>query len=581
MQRLTVAILGLAAACLGACASGGGGGGGGGAGPEPSPATNNNIADLTVSQTFSGPAATSQGIFNLTSGTTVSSSAAASSLTIAYNAASKSYTVSVDGQSQSFGPSDIATSANGETRFQKASASGRELLTLVTTPYTGNTSNRYVGLGYWQRYSVTGDRQNDRFATFVYGLDTPAAASPRTGQAHFAIDVFGVAAVPGFEPSVLQGDGTFDVDFLAGVFRTRSYLTETGLLTGAGVVGGGIELNGAGLLSSTDASFSGNVTLGTRNANLTGDLSGRFYGPVAEELGASFSAGNADGATIVGSFTGQRASGPAVNLTMTNIVTPQLFYAQGMGVFGDRVDGQVGSSTRSYRMIGQFMDRTSGNFSFGPGISTMPGGEFTTASIVPSSDPNFTVYEKSFGDRDVRLELYKAGQANSELALTYTSFGRWQSTERSGVVTGRQHHHFVYGLETPERLLATRTGTARYEGVVYGAGINSATSAEYDVRGTSVFNVDFGRQTYAGDLNINGRTGSGVVDFGRYDFAGRIGSGRSLAPITRDGVMVGELQARFYGPTGEEIGGDFDLRVPESVDPGGTLIGGVTVARRR
>lgn len=585
MRVFRVGLIALSTAVLAACASGGGGGAAGGDNPglpAPTP-SNTSITNLVADQVFSGPAATTTNEFNLTSGTTVNGSGAADTLSVSYNASAKSYTVSVAGRSQTFGSGDVISNSGGEARFQKDGAAGKDRLTLVTTPYSGSTSNQYVGLGYWQRSSITGDRQNDQFATFVYGLNTPSAGMPRTGRANFAIDVVGLSSVPGFEPSVLQGRGTFDVDFMSGVFSTRTYLTETALLTGAGVVGGGIELNGAGLLSSSEPTFSGSVTADSRNARLSGSLSGRFYGPGAEELGASFSATNSDGASFTGSFTGQLSNGPAVNLTLTNVIAPQLFFARGMGLFVDRIDGHTDPDVRKYRMTGQFQDRTSGNFSFGPGLSNMPGGEFTSTSIVGSSDPNFTVYEKTFGGRGVRLELFKIGAANTQLALTYSTLGRWQSTERGGIWTSNQYHHFVYGLETPERLLAARTGTARYEGVAYGAGANPTTGAEYDVRGTSVFNVDFSRQTYSGDLTLNGRNTAGTVDFGRYDFAGRLSSTTkdSGASLTYGGATVGDLVTRFFGPTGEEIGGDFSILVPESVQAGGTLIGGATVARRR
>lgn len=545
--------------------------------------TNTSITNLVADQVFSGTAATTAQEINLTSATTANSSGAPATLSVSYNAAAKSYTLSLSGRSQTFGTADIVSNASGEARFLKTDGAVKDRLTLVTTPYSGPTSNRYVGLGYWQRSSVAGDRQSDQFATFVYGLNTPAAAMPRTGRANFAIDVFGLSTVPGFEPSVLQGLGRFDVDFMAGVFSTQTYLTETGLITGDGVVGGGIELNGAGALSGSQSTFTGSVTTGTRNAKLTGSLSGQFYGPGAEEIGATFSATNSDGASFAGSFTGQRGTSPAVNLTLTNLVAPQLFYPQGTALFVDMLDGRTDAQVRYYRLIGQLQDRTSGNFSFGPGMSNMPGGEFTSTSIVNSSDPNFIRYEKTFADRGVRLDLFKVGPANTQLALTYSTLGRWKSTERSGVWTYAQIHHFVYGLETPEGLLAARTGTARYDGVAYGAAANAATGAQYDVSGTSVFNVDFGRQTYAGDLRLNGRNDAGTIDFGRYDFDGRLSATTkaSSAALTQGGAAAGELVTRFYGPTGEEIGGDFNIFVPESVQPGRTQIGGVTVAQRR
>ena len=581
MRLIRTGLIALAATALAAC-GGGGGSGGDGVGIPPITPTNSNIAALTVNQTFTGPAATANNEFNLTSGSTVNGSGAADTLSVSYDASAKSYTVAVAGRTQTFAPADVVATATGETRFQKDGAAGKDRLTLVTTPYSSQTSNRYVGMGIWQRSNTVGDRQNDQLATFVYGLNTPAAAMPRAGRANFAIDVFGMSTVPGFEPSVLQGLGNFDVDFMAGVFSTQTYLTETGLVTGSGVSGGGIELIGAGTLSSTEPRFSGNVTAGSRNAKLTGSLSGLFYGPGAEEIGASFSATNSDGASFTGSFTGQRGKGPAVNLTLTDMVASQLFYVSGISLEVYPVQG-FNYQVRTSRLIGQLQDRTSGNFSYGPGSSDMAGGEFTVNSIVSSSDPNFTTYEKTFGDRKVRLELFKIGAANTQLALTYSTLGRWQSAAPFGVGSKSQYHHFVYGLETPERLLTTRTGSARYEGVAYGAGANAVSGVEYDVRGTSVFNVDFSGQTYSGDLTLNGRSSVGTVDFGRYDFAGRLSStGKtSSANLTSGGAAAGDIITRFYGPTGEEIGGDFEIFVPESVQSGQTRISGVTIARRR
>ncbi|MBG7614628.1 hypothetical protein IWC96_04945 [Brevundimonas sp. BAL450] len=579
MRALKITLVSLMSGLLVACGGGSGGSGGGALPLPPGAATNSIITNLVADQVFSGPAATSDSEFDLASAVTLSSGGGDANLTVAYDAAQKSYTVSVSGRSQTFRPADVISNANGEVRYQKDGAAGRDRLTLVTTPYSGGASNRYVGMGYWQRSSVVSSRQSDRFATFVYGLETSAASMPRTGQARFGIDVFGLATIPGFEPSVLQGEGEFNVDFMAGVFSTRASLYETGLLTGEGVFGGGIELQGAGLLSSSASSFSGNVTVGSRNANLTGSLAGRFYGPAADELGATFSASGGSG-TIVGSFTGQRREGPAANLTLTNIVAPETFFAHGTALFVETVPDRPGAGVRTQRMIGQFRDQTGGQFTFSPGYSHMAGGTFTPDSIVGSSDPNFTTHQATFGEADVRLDLYKVGQSNSELSLTYSSLGRWRSLERAGVGTTIQHHHFVYGLETPQRLLASRTGSARYEGVVYGAAAVGATGEEFDVRGASVFDVNFSRQSYSGDLTLNGRNDNRSVDFGRYDFSGQLGARTSIAIITRNGVEVGDLETRFFGPSGEEIGGDFSIRSPEDVHEG-VIITGVTVARRQ
>lgn len=582
MRLFSMAIAVLTISGLAAC----GGGGGGGADPIVVPITpppsNSSITNLTVSQTFNAIGNNQQAVFDLRNGTVASTSGGAANLQVAYDASSKSYTVSLNSESATFRPSDLKGNVQGEAKYEQRNADGVQLLTLVTTPYSKSISNRYVGLGYWQRYSSANGRQNDLFSTFVYGLDTPASAMPRTGTARYDIDVFGVTAAPGYEPVVYQGEGSFDVDFLGGEFAAQSYLRETALLTGQGVVGGGIEMAASGRLGSGDGSFSGYVTVGSSKANTAGDISGRFFGPGSEEVGASFSASNSDGATAVGSFTGQRAGAAGVNLRMTDIVVPQLFYASGRALLVDKaLPSNAVQGVLQMPMIGQFNDRTNGNFSFGPGLSSMAGGNFTSADIVAGDDANFVHYRKTFGDQEVKLQLYKAGAANSELALTYVSLGRWASQVTNPAGVQLQRHHFVYGLATSDSMLTRRAGSARYEGVVYGAGANRTTGAIYDVGGTSSFDVDFSKQTYTGALALNGKTQGQPLDFGRYEFGGRLFWNGNTGSIIEGNAEIGQINTRFYGPTGEELAGDFHIYAPERVQAGGLVINGVTVARRK
>ena len=189
--------------------------------------------------------------------------------------------------------------------------------------------------------------------------------------------------------------------------------------------------------------------------------------------------------------------------------------------------------------------------------------------------------------QDVRLSLFKPGAGNTELALTYLSFGRWSTVQPYGGspdVNEVDTVFFTYGLATPARLLSGRTGTAHYDGLVYGAAINPATTATYDVTGTSRFDVDFGHQSFTGALAIRGAPTSGAtaVDFGSYDVTGNLGyTAASTASITRAGAVVGELTSAFYGPGGEEIGGPLTVRVPTGAPGAGTVIAGVAVAKRQ
>jgi hypothetical protein len=168
--------------------------------------------------------------------------------------------------------------------------------------------------------------------------------------------------------------------------------------------------------------------------------------------------------------------------------------------------------------------------------------------------------------------------------LTYATFGRWSSTFKHDAVTEFSQVYFAYGLETPARLLAAKTGTGHYAGVAYGAGANQTTGALYDVKGTSAFDVDFSRQSYVGALALKGTStnGAAAVDFGNFTFAGPLSTftAQSAADLMQNGQALGTLTQQFYGPDGEEIAGPFTLVVPGSPGSGLTAIAGAAVAKR-
>jgi len=572
---------------LGACGGGGGGYSGGvSSTPTPTPTpTNTSITNLVANQNFANNDASSTLTFDLSTDTTTTGTAKLAPLTVTYDATSKSYTLSGVNGPETFAAADLVSSAGGEAKYRKGTGNDRDYLTLVTTPYTGSTSNKYVGLGYWQRNTITGSTQNTFFDVFTYGLATPATATPRTGSAAFAVDVFGVEAIPGIEPRVFQGRGAFNVDFGSSVFSTDTYLTETGLLTGQGVSGGGLELKAAGTLTSGTSLFSGNFVYGGQNGSISGQLSGGFYGPAADELGASFAGSNSAGASVTGGLTGQRDTTlPAANLTLLNMTSPQLFYTQEAVLDYTSFDGDSAAPyARTTTMVSQLNHLDNNTFSYAPGRSDLPGGTFTATSVVPSSDPNFTRYQKSFNGQDVTLELYRPGSANTELALTYASFGRWHSSAKQGVVTTDSTDYFVYGLATPAGLLSAKKGTAHYAGIAYGAGANETTGARYDVRGTSIFDVNFTDQSYSGALALHATnaTSSQAVDFGTFSFANPLSAttAASQAMLMQNGINVGGLTTNFYGPNGEEIGGPFTVNVADPTGSGRAAIAGITLAK--
>lgn len=559
-------------AVLAGCGGGGGPSSVGSTAPAPAPTpTNSSLADLKYSQTFTNDAATSTLTIDLPTSTGISGKSNASTLTISYDAGNQSYTVAVDGKSQTFGQSDVKSSDADQTLYQKTDGSNRDYLTLVKVPYTGTKATQYVGLGYWQRNVISGTQQATAYSTFTYGFPTLASAVPRTGTGAFGIDTFGVASKPGQEPLAFQGHGTFSVDFGSGIFSAKAYTTETGLVSGSGTVGGGIDLIAGGHLSSTDGTFSGNALYEGSLGRAGGSLEGRFYGPSGQELGASFNAEGADGLSVAGSFTGQADSSLTPdNLSLTNLTHEQLFYTQYGG-----------------NLVGQLDWLNSATFTLAPPTSDLYGGQFSINDQVASTDPNFTTYRKTFtgtfGSEDVVLQLYKPGSGNTELALSYASFGHWSSSGRYGD-NQPTDQYFTYGLSTPAGLLSGKTGSGHYEGVVY-ADATNGSGDQFDVRGTSQFDVNFSSQSYTGGMAMTGtaRSGGAGIDFGSYDFAGKLGSyaGGTVADITRGGQKVGELDAQFYGPDGQEIAGPFSIYNPPGTQGGNTSIEGITVAKRQ
>lgn len=590
-----IVMLAVLATGLGAC-SGGGGGGGVAVTPPPTPApatVNTTITDLVASQNFANDATQTDVSYNTVSKRTISGRAAATPLTVRYDAANSSYTISGGSFSETFIASDqqVATTPAGlgETHYVRSNDTGSVTLTLVTTPYYGMTSNRYVGMGYLQRNSRSDGRQDTRFNAFTYGLDTPASGVPRTGTGSFATDVLGLSSVPGEEPETFQGRGRFDVDFINGIFSTSTSVIRRSLVSEGGTVGGGIDLTGGGRLSATDGSFGGDVIYSSGSRQIGGKLTGRFYGPNATELGASFSGSASDGSAFNGALTAQSdATLSPINLSFARMVTEQYFYADAttLSVSAPRngstpsisdYPGGLGSSVS----VASLNDKTSGNVSYGPPISYMNGGEYTVTSII-SGNNNFTTYARTISGQSTQLELYRKGADNRELALTYASFGKYSSTDNENAFSVENHRtFFVYGFKAPIGLFANRTGTASYAGVAYGAAAD-AKGVFYDVTGSSKLSVDFGSQSLTGNLALTGRNDTTTIDYGNFGFAGTIVSYASTvtADIQRGGSSIGAMLVNFYGPGAEEAAGLFRLRVPDGVGAN-TLVNGALVAKQQ
>ncbi|EIZ78643.1 transferrin binding protein B [Novosphingobium sp. Rr 2-17] len=503
-----------------------------------------------------------------TTNTGISGSTKSATMTIAYNANTNGYTISTDGYSQTFLPADQTSKDDYDTVYSNNGA----ILTLTSKGYENNLVTQYVRMGLLQRNTTSGSTQNTELTSFTYGLPTDAAMTPRTGTAAYNTQAFGAVSAPGAEPKAFQGAGQVDIDFVQGVFSGHSYLTEYGLVNGGTSSGGGIELTTVGQLSSTGAGLTGTAVYGGWDGTVTADLTGSLYGPSGQELGATFSGENANGMTVTGSIVGQQdGTLTPANLSFANMTHQQSFYTRMSEYSGGSLTWQ---NSETFIYSGYSSDES--------------GGQFTIDDKVAGA-ANFTTYRKTFsnsyyGTQDVTLELYKPGAANSELALTYASFGHWQGSLPSSYASGVNSQWFVYGFTTPNYALANRTGSASYEGVAYGTGFGSG-GQRYDVNGTSNLAVNFSSDTFTGALALSGRntTTSDLTDFGSTAFSGTIDSRSNTlkGDFSAGGILGSGIYGQFYGPQGQEVAGTFSFNTPQGSAAAGVNLSGAFAAKQK
>lgn len=529
-----------------------------------------------------------------------SGAAASSGVTISYDAVSQSYVLAKGGQPRTFGPAELVGSDSGRTTYQLIDGSTAEQLTLDLSAPGGERD--YVGIGAWQRSMPDEDDIVSDWDVFVYGLASPGSAVPVSGNARYGLSLLGYLSVPGEEVRSFTGNGALVIDFAGGQFYSHSYVSEDNLVTPGGGFGGSLVFETAGLLGS-DAHFSGAFSYRNSDHVIVGPLGGHFFGPSAQELGAGFAGSNADGAAVAGAFAGVLQSGETpVSLRLDNIVaTVELpeFYASHSGLFDSSLDPEYRGAVAANHTIGGTYENVvyvpTGKVTLHPDgridITLHNSGGYTAtltaADQVASSDPNFDAYivDPTDGPEGLaRIELYKPGAANSEVQLTYASFGVWrQTTENSPDTSQFNHDYFIYGFETPKYLIMARTGTASYHGVVHG--MTTSEQGEFlDVGGTSVFNLNFGNQSYSGQLDLLLTSSSAAL--GTWTFSELLNSGQfQIARLYKEGVSgpsnlpYNSILPRFYGPKGEEIAATFTITDGWPAVVGSRPISGVTVAK--
>jgi hypothetical protein len=289
----------LAASAAGLLAGCGGGGAGGVESTPPPPPPHHRRRRQTGS--ILAPGVTTTTDFAVTgyergAGDTTVADLATSGFTVRYDAASQSYLIALP----SFGGGEPGA-------FSKTSQSAQAYFgTIPDSTGTAHVIARNPASGPYQYSTVAtiDSSETTPNSVFAFGLATPDGAVPITGTATYAANLAG--AVFGVNYGV-EGTASFAFDFAAGTLGgSMSPVVIDGW--GIGYPVGPYTFNNA-VYSAGSTSFAGAMTHSTNN--LTGAFSGRFTGPVGQELIGRFNLQFADPyasstETMYGAFVGRK-----------------------------------------------------------------------------------------------------------------------------------------------------------------------------------------------------------------------------------------------------------------------------------
>lgn len=217
------------------------------------------------------------------------------------------------------------------------------------------------------------------------------------------------------------------------------------------------------------------------------------------------------------------------------------------------------ASTKSYTLLGL----------------TLPQSTFSAANRqADESTPVISVYEKASGNKRENLVLFNPGAANTELALTYASYGALQTIVDKGTSVDVDTAFFAFGVQTAAADMP-RTGSSSYRTKIDGQ--FSDAGGVYALSGPSTFSANFGAGTVAFTMDL---TGQNVVNglrksLGTHSIDGSIQYGNQFGGSSGVGsTYTTVVGGHFYGPAAAEIGGTF------SVVGGGGVGGGAIVGKK-
>lgn len=546
--------------------------------PPPPSTTNANLLGPLVSESFANDAVRAAARFTAAGS---NGNVTGGPITIRYDAATQGYTVTTSTGTITFLPSQIdnAQSNAGAVVYSRANGDTTDTLTLTRPGTSGPVTYKYVAGAYWQRtIQVNSSTVDGSIDAAAYGVATPTAAVPRTGQASFGVDLIGARSInSGLAP--ISGAGTMLVDFARGTVTTVGRVTNGGVQNGMG----NNSFSANGTLSSSSNSFTGVFSL-EDFGRFTGTMEGRFYGPAAEEVGAVIKATYTTD-LLVATLTGRRGAGAPANTKFndlsTNINQPaldnsELFSANAAristtltGTSGSNNTGTFSNGSRSADPLTVFFD--SGSRSY-----TVIQSDRTSSFFPPSYDLSLGTTSENFGAGAQTINPPNG----ASMPLTYSRVGNWLLREAAAGGNRYRIENFVYGIATPDASLP-RTGTGNYRILLSGNFADSDFPNMSRANGTGVLEANFASGTLSGvgsvdfseDYTMAGRAAGSVR--GSFDLNAQLASAANAFTGTINlnglGSYTGSLNGRFYGPNADEVGGAF------SVSDGGSGIGAGTI----
>jgi hypothetical protein len=483
------------------------------------------------------------------------------------------------------------------------------------------TTNTTALVAWTWPYLITGewlvtDGSKGTLAEFITGYRTPSAGMPTSGTATYS----GVGNVQGYAFQVnnasvfnrtylVQGDGSMTVDFAHGTVDGKltkmSSFSSDGMNTGWNDVAFTASLNAASpsFTGTTKVTSSANENAAFMKDYASGKVSGEFYGPAAENVGAIWSLSDAYMVAVGTVGAANQAysiaalsmpdyginPAPAVSAALVNNPTFNAAggtpYASGSfpALHTALKASPSGIASASSSDSVAFTDVGTTGFCDGRPGGVCGGTQFKLN--LPSI--NMSISGSLATDLAKTTTTTIAAASDGKLSLTtgalsYMTFGNW-SLKLTNLGETSDAGGYIAGYTTPANAMPA-TGTAHYAGysdAVRGTVFitDGGSTINQPVTGGAQFDVDFAKGTVAGafdnmsTIRDDGGLNSGFnsiavnanIATGTSTFSGTTAA--TTAPtgniFVLKGNATGQISGGFYGPNANELGAVWTLRNPD------------------